>query len=162
MHRHPVKLRAAAAMVAVAGATALPASAATAATRHVITFQEPAPRVAALDLPPKSKANAETVSLGDILTVTSPLETAAHKRIGLFGGQCTALGDGALTKTPLLCRAVYRLGGGQIVTEGVMTLGATNLAIVGGSGRYAEARGLVTPGKPAKGFQEADKLTIAY
>jgi hypothetical protein len=160
MHRLTLTLRGTAVLAAIGAAAALPASAATAGpATKVLTLQEPQAQVALLDVPPKSKSK---VSLGDELTITSGVYGAAHHRLGVFGGQCTALGTGALTRTLFLCHAVYRLGGGQIVTAGVMTVGATDLVIVGGSGAYEGVHGTVTPGKPAKGFFEADKLTITY
>lgn len=122
-----------------------------------ITFQEPNPQVVKNDVPPTSSS---TLSLGDELTITGPLENPQHKHLGTFAGLCTALGAGPLFTTPLECHGVYKVADGQIVAEGIMTIAHVDLAIVGGSGAYTGARGTVSPGKPTKGFSDADKLTI--
>jgi hypothetical protein len=126
--------------------------------KRTVTFQEPRPRIAEDDIPPRSKSK---LSLGDRLAIAGPLETASHRRLGTIGGTCTVVGaGGSFGTTPLLCEAVYQVAGGQIDTMGVMTLSRTHLAIVGGTGAYAGVHGFVTPGRMAKGFSDADKLTI--
>jgi hypothetical protein len=153
-------LTATAASAALATGALSPALSGARATsaKQTVTFQEPNPRVAEDDIPPKSKS---TLSLGDRLAIGGPLENANHQRLGTFGGSCTVVGSGkSFFTTPLLCYAVYAVAGGQIETMGMMTLAKTNLVIIGGSGSYAGVHGLVTPGRHAKGFSDADKLTI--
>ena len=152
------------AVAVAAGGLATPfavglATAGAAPAPQTITFQEPRPQLAEDDLPPRSK---EKLSLGDRLAIGGALESAGHKHLGTFGGTCTVVGTGtSFTTTPLVCEAVYRVAGGQIVAIGAMMLSRTNLVVVGGSGDYAGAHGTVTPGKVAKGFDDADKVAIA-
>lgn len=143
-----------------AAATVAPALGTSSKTspRQVITFQEPTPKTAIDDIPPHSKS---TLSLGDRLVIGGRLESAAHKRVGTFGGTCTVVGSGrSFVTTPLLCQAVYRTPNGQIEALGMMTLSRTNLIVLGGSGAYAGVHGTVAPGKAAKGFEDADMLTL--
>jgi hypothetical protein len=144
--------------LATAGATPVLSSARPTPATRTITFQEPMPRVAVEHISPKSSSQ---LSLGDRLAIGGPLENAHHQHLGTFGGTCTAVGAGAsFDTTPLLCQAIYKVAGGQIATMGMMTLAKTNLVIIGGSGAYTGAHGIVTPGRPAQGFSDADKLTI--
>ncbi len=149
------------AAAAVAASLALPGTsdARTSHAKQVVTFQETTPQFGVDDLDPKSP-DGSTLSLGDRLTIAGDLDTAGHKRLGAFGGTCTALGAGDIATTPVVCHAVYSLAHGQIATMGIMTLSKTDLVIVGGSGAYDGVHGTVTPGKKAKGFEDADKLTI--
>jgi DNA-binding NarL/FixJ family response regulator len=141
----------------VAVAPAFSQTAAPSAPR-VVTYQEPSPKVAQDDIPPKASSK---LSLGDRLAISGLLEDAAHHHLGTFGGTCTVVGRGAsFETTPLLCQAAYRTAHGELDAIGMMTLSKTNLNIVGGSGAYAGVHGHVTSGKVAKGFQDADKLTI--
>jgi len=147
-----------AAVAATSAAVALAASAHSATAKQVMTLQEPRPRVAEDDLPPRSSSK---LSLGDRLAIGGSLQDARHRHLGSFGGTCTVVGTGrSFETTPLACQAIYQLAGGQIVAIGMMTLSKTSLVIVGGSGAYAKVHGLVSPGRPAKGFSDADKLTI--
>jgi hypothetical protein len=144
-----------AAVVAVA-----PAFSTTAAPSvpRVVTYQEPSPKVAQDDIPPKASSK---LSLGDRLAISGLLEDAAHHRLGTFGGTCTVVGHGrSFETTPLLCQAAYRTARGELDAIGMMTLSKTSLNIVGGSGAYAGVHGHVASGKVAKGFEDADKLTI--
>jgi hypothetical protein len=158
-------LRILAATTVAAGAAATAALAAgglttagAAATPQTLTFQEPRPSLAENDIPPRSK---EKLSLGDSLAISGALESADRRRLGTFGGTCTAIGAGrSFVTTPLLCHAVYTLPAGQIEAVGEMTLSRTNLAVIGGTGAFAGADGTVTPGRVVKGFDDADQITI--
>jgi hypothetical protein len=148
-------LCAVAAVVSVAPAFS---TAAAPSAPRVVTYQEPRPKVAEDDLAPKSRSK---LSLGDRLAISGLLEDAAHHHLGTFGGTCTVVGHGAsFETTPLLCEAAYRTAQGELEAVGMMTLSKTNLVIVGGSGSYAGAHGHVTSGVVAKGFEDADELTI--
>jgi len=146
------------AAVATIAVTPLVSSARPAPTKQVVTFQEPNPQVAVDDTAPQSK-----IDLGDRLSITGPLENARHQPLGRFAGSCTVIGTGSsLVTTPMLCEGIYKVAGGQIATMGMMTLTKTNLVIIGGSGAYSGVHGRVTPGQPAQGFTDADKLTIEH
>ena len=159
MSRSTFRVLAAAGVAAIAmGVAPVLSSARSIPAKRTITFQEPTPRLVEDDIPPKSKT---TVSLGDRLAIGGLLETPSHQRLGTFGGSCIVVGAGSsLVTTPLVCQAVYRIAAGQIEAMGMMTLSKTNLAIVGGTGAYEGAIGFVSPGRVAKGFSDADELTI--
>jgi hypothetical protein len=134
----------------------------TAASPTTITFQETAPKVVITDVPPRSK-NGDTASQGDKLVTYGALFDTAHHRLGTISGDCTAVGPSkAIFRVALLCTVTYKVAGGQIVAAGNFALsGDATLPIVGGSGAYAGARGTVTSTvKPAKGFDDADVITL--
>ncbi len=154
----PLVIAAGVAAIATAAVAPVVSSARPVPAKQTITFQEPMPQLAEDDIPPLSKS---TLSLGDRVAIGGALENAHHKRLGTFGGSCTVVGTGSsFFTTPLVCQAVYRTTRGQIETQGMMTLSKTNLVILGGSGAYEGVHGLVSPGRTAKGFFGADKLTI--
>ena len=165
--RRPLKLIAAAAAAAAVAVTALAvtdvAPADTSGLKRTITFQETQPRVALDDIPPRAKSPGATVSLGDRLIITGPIFTTTHKRLGTISGDCSATGSGPLPKVALLCTVAYQTHSGQIVANGMLKLGTSSvLPIVGGTGAYAPGRGTVTTDvKPAKGFSEADRITLS-
>lgn len=145
-------------LAAAVTAAAIVGTARSATGKQVMTLQEPSPRVAEDDLPPRSSSK---LSLGDRLAVGGSLQDPSHRQLGTFGGTCTVVGAGSsFETTPLSCQAIYKLRDGQIVAMGMMTLSRTSLVIVGGSGAYAHVHGTVSPGRPAKGFSDADKLTM--
>ena len=161
---HAVRLTAAATAVVLAGATAVPVlggAQTPPAGRQTITFQETTPKIAIDDLAPTSRSN---LSLGDRLVIGGPLFDAARKRVGRFGSTCTVVATGSsFPTTPLLCTGAYDTADGQILVSGITTLAKLRLAITGGTGSYAGATGNVTSEvKPAKGFDDADVLTIDH
>jgi hypothetical protein len=149
--------------IALAAAVAVPVltNAQTPPATTSITFQETAPHVAIDDIAPKSKAR-ETVGLGDRLITTGPIFDAAHKRLGSIYTDCTNVGaTKPVFKATLQCTVTYQTATGQIVAAGLFKLDGTGqLPIVGGSGTYTGAHGTVTSGKPAKGFDDADIITL--
>src|SRR5450755_1620147 len=83
--------------------------------------------------------------------------------LGAISGDCSATGNGPLPKVALLCTVAYQTLSGQIVANGMLKLGTSSvLPIVGETGAYAPARGtLTTDVTPAKGFSEADRITLS-
>jgi hypothetical protein len=83
--------------------------------------------------------------------------------LGAISGDCSATGNGPLPKVALLCMVAYQTHSGQIVANGMLKLGTSSvLPIVGETGAYAPARGtLTTDVTPAKGFSEADRITLS-
>ncbi len=94
-----------------------------------------------VDVPPIGGQNSPP-SQGDSFAFTSTLWTRAGKRAGTLRATCvfTSGGEGAIT-----CFGTFGLKGGQL--EGMTTVRGdsrtTHIAIVGGTGAYAGARGEV-------------------
>jgi hypothetical protein len=84
------------------------------------------------------------LTLGDTLTVVSPLFDKSHsRRMGTAYGECTVAGRHLLEGTPYDCTYVLKLRRGTITTQGLDPHGRSDVffAITGGTGAYAEARG---------------------
>jgi hypothetical protein len=121
------------------GALALAAGPATAAKRHhgPITLKATGKVADA-----RVVDNAPTGdSPGDILVFTEKLYNARGKQIGTDAATCVRLFD-----PTSLCTGVYKLRGGQIHVQLIQPgpTGTYDQAIVGGTGRFAGARGTVT------------------
>jgi hypothetical protein len=163
MQLKPAGLVIVATATAMAAAIAVPMlSSAQAPTGQTITFQEPAARIAMDDVAPKSKSG-RLFSLGDRVVTHGALFDASKKKVGTLATSCTGAGSTKpVFAATLLCTATYQVADGQIVASGFFKLdGSGSLPIVGGSGAYAGARGTVTSGKPAKGYESADIITLA-
>jgi hypothetical protein len=79
-------------------------------------------------------------SAGDVLVFTEQLLNARGRKIGSDAATCTALFD-----QRSLCTGTYVLPGGQLMVQLIQPgpTGTYTQAIVGGTGRYARARGVV-------------------
>jgi hypothetical protein len=80
-------------------------------------------------------------SAGDGIVLTIPLVDAAGAKLGTATATCTATSIPKSEEPPTLCQAVFPLADGDIVVSGRVTPGADHLAVVGGTGAYAGARG---------------------
>jgi hypothetical protein len=80
-------------------------------------------------------------SPGDVLVFTEKLYNARGKQIGSDAATCVRLFDASS-----LCTGVYKLRGGQVHVQLVQPgpTGTYEQAVVGGTGRFAGARGTVT------------------
>jgi hypothetical protein len=130
------------------------------ATKRIV-FQETRPQITVEDVEPKSDSG-DILSQGDRIVTSGPLYTKSHRQLGTIGTDCTGIGASKpLFQAQLLCTVTYRVAGGQIVASGFYKLdGSQKMPIVGGSGKYSGARGTLAAGKPAKGFDDADVLTL--
>lgn len=98
-----------------------------------------------VDLPPKQQAEDDPVTAGDEFVFTSKLFRAG-KRVGTLHAQCTftrrSANFGAL---PAVCVGTFALRGGSLqVQTGGLLKETIELAITGGTGKYAGATGTVT------------------
>jgi hypothetical protein len=80
-------------------------------------------------------------STGDAIVLTIPLVDAAGAKLGTATATCTATSVPKNAEPPTLCQGVLPLADGDIVVSGRVTPGADHLAVVGGTGAYAGARG---------------------
>ncbi|MGH3333559.1 MAG: allene oxide cyclase barrel-like domain-containing protein [Nocardioidaceae bacterium] len=97
-----------------------------------------------VDIPPKQKSDRDPPTAGDELIFTSKLFRHG-KRVGTLHAVCTVTRAAPPNRTPAVCT------GGLVLREGTITLtfvGALKdkieIAITGGTGRYAGASGTVT------------------
>jgi hypothetical protein len=123
------------------------AGSASAATT-TLTFQEPekGSTFAFVDNGPKSprKHGFPTgFSAGDEVIFTNPL-VQEGKRVGKIRVVCTATqsaGSESFAAAHFVCSGIAKIPGGSLVVAAELSEGATEGAIIGGSGRYAGARG---------------------
>jgi len=96
-----------------------------------------------------TKTRSQSANLqGDVLAFTSPLVDAAGTRIGkLHAGCTTTVGARNFTKSTVTCHGVVALRDGTLTFQGNVSPGVatTTGAITGGTGVYANARGVVVP-----------------
>lgn len=162
MKPSPAHLIAAGAAVALSAAIAVPAlTSAQTPAATTITVQEKVQTVVQDDVSPKSKTHK--VSVGDRLVTVQSLFDASKKRVGTLYTDCTSVGPTKpFPHLNLLCQATYNLPEGRVIASGVFKLdGPGELVIVGGSGAYAGAHGIISSAQPAKGYDTADTITIA-
>jgi hypothetical protein len=131
-------------VLAVAVATAAVAGVGRANTSTVLTFHlvEKDQSFHFIDNPPLNGENAPP-SQGDAFVFTSELLTRSGKHAGTLNASCTATSGGR--NGAVTCFGTFRLKGGQLA--GITTVHGesrtTRVAIVGGTGVYAGARGEV-------------------
>jgi hypothetical protein len=130
-------------LIAVSVVTGVVAAAATATGSGVTTIHlvERDTAFHVVDNPPLSGEN-KPPSMGDVFVFTSELLTRSAKHAGTLHATCTVTSGGK--RGVVTCFGTFGLKGGQLA--GVATLGQTKtdrIAIVGGTGIYAGARGEV-------------------
>jgi hypothetical protein len=101
------------------------------------------------------------LSTGDTLYVRSPiLDDASGKRIGTAYSQFTVLKGNSFANAVFRGHGAFVLHDGQIVADGVFRIAnATNtVAVLGGTGAYASARGSMTFTEVEHGSQDTFHL----
>jgi hypothetical protein len=102
-----------------------------------------------VDLPPRSRSRGEpTVSPGDVVVGSNRLyDESNERRVGRFFFQCRAIVRRArFERVPFLCAGAFKLSGGTLTLEAVVTFSQDPIrgAITGGTGAYEGASGGVT------------------
>jgi len=123
------------------------AGSASAATT-TLTFKEPekGSTFAFVDNAPTSKKKhgfPTSFSAGDEVIFTNPLEAEA-KLIGKIRVVCTATnnaGAKGFAAAGFICSGIAKIPGGTLVVAAELSEGTTEGAVIGGSGKYAGARG---------------------
>jgi len=137
------------------GALALAAGPAAAKGHHGLITLKATSKVAELHV----VDNAPTGdSPGDIVVFAEKLYNARGKQIGTDAATCVRLFD-----PTSLCTGVYKLRSGQVHVQLVQPgpTGTYDQAIVGGTGRFAGARGTVTVAQnPSKGDRFTFKIRV--
>jgi hypothetical protein len=90
--------------------------------------------------------NARSMALGDLIVFTNPLTDAAGARVGKLHANCTTtVGNASFLKGVMTCTAIMVLRDGSLMVQTNTSPGArtTTGAVVGGTGAYAGARGVL-------------------
>jgi hypothetical protein len=93
---------------------------------------------------------------GDVIVFTNPIVDAAGKRIGRTSVSCvTTTGSRNFTKSALTCHGVSELRDGSLMMQAITspTQPVTSGAVTGGTGAYANARGVFTSSEGESGSQ---------
>jgi hypothetical protein len=107
-------------------------------------------------------SNRRALSTGDLIIFTNPLVDAAGRRVGRLYATCTAtLGNRDFRKATMTCTGVMTVRDGSLMVQ-VNTTPASSTstgAVVGGTGAYAGARGVLVS-KNVRGGSD-DTITLA-
>jgi hypothetical protein len=101
-------------------------------------------------------------SLGDILVFTNPLADASGRVVGRLHVSCaTTAGARNFLKSAITCSGTYVLRDGTVTAQGTFRVGGstTTIAITGGTGAYANARGVLVSKDDRGGTH--DTITLA-
>jgi Allene oxide cyclase barrel like domain len=101
-------------------------------------------------------------SLGDVLVFTNPLADASGRVVGRLHVSCaTTAGARNFLKSAITCLGTYVLRDGTLTAQGTFRVGGstTTIAITGGTGAYANARGVLVT-KDDRGGSH-DTITLA-
>jgi hypothetical protein len=93
---------------------------------------------------------------GDVIVFANPVVDAAGKRIGKTSVSCaTTTGSRNFMKSALTCHGVAELPDGSLMIQAIVAPNAptTNGAVTGGTGAYANARGVFTSTEDRSGSQ---------
>ena len=111
-----------------------------------------------LDLGPKGAGPGDQFIYAGYL-----FDHAGGRQVGSTAGQCTTVSGNATAPGDVFCTATFVLGDGQITTQGLVDSTALfrsgktlPMAIVGGTGRYQNARGEGTVQVPPNVPNDAD------
>ena len=150
------------AVLATAGAaTALPGASAQAPTSRTLTLKE-------LDKGGKfthvrnTRARTErSNALGDLIVFTNPLADASGAKVGKLHASCTTtVGARNFMNSTITCAGVLALRDGTLTVQVVTSPGAgtSTGAVTGGTGAYANARGVLVSRVSANGSD--DTITL--
>jgi hypothetical protein len=93
---------------------------------------------------------------GDVIVFTNPIVDAAGKRIGKTSVGCvTTTGSRNFMKSALTCHGITELADGALMLQAIVAPNApvTTGAVTGGTGAYANARGVFTNRADESGSQ---------
>lgn len=153
-------------LAAVAATAALPAlGGAQSSGGRDITLRE---KVRAVKFVHQQRSTrGDRLAMGDRVITRQGLFDEGNRSIGSFSTDCVNVGGKAqVFKATLQCTSIYQLGGGQVVSQGVVRLGSSapgpRIAIVGGTGAYKSATGEVGAGAPVQGYDTVDVLHLDH
>lgn len=106
-------------------------------------------------------ASERSNSQGDLIVFTNPVADPAGKVVGTLYGNCaTTVGAQNFVKSVITCTIVMSLRDGTLTGQANVSPGVSRTigTITGGTGVYANARGVVTSKEGAKG--SIDTITL--
>jgi hypothetical protein len=152
--------------LAAAGATAAILAAgsgaqAPAARTITLVTKEQESTGAFVDAAPRARnPRRPNASAGDAFVLTETVyDAAGTTRVGTLSASCTfARATRNPERATTLCHGVYRLRDGDIVAAGLLSGSTSRIAITGGTGAYAGARGVLTTTETRTGSTETIEL----
>ena len=105
--------------------------------------------------------NQRSLLLGDLIVFTNPLADAAGQRVGRLHATCTAtVGNRNFEKATMTCSAAMTLRDGTLMVQANTSPGSdtTTGAVVGGTGAYAGARGVLVSKQGRSGSDDVITL----
>lgn len=163
-----IKTRAAAlgavALIGTVGAIALTngASAQTTPTTRTIVLKELEKGSTFKHVRVSRNASPRSNLQGDTLVFTYPLADPAGKVVGRMHVHCTTtVGARNFEKSQAACNAVYQLSDGTLAAQALLDLDSPTVtaAITGGTGAYANARGVLVSKEVRGGSDDTITLT---
>ena len=109
-----------------------------------------------------TKAASRNANLqGDLIVFTNPLADGAGKRVGTLHASCvTTTGARDFRRSVLTCHVVMVLRGGTLTGQATTSPGVptTNGTVTGGTGAYANARGVFVSKETERGSVDTISL----
>ncbi|HVF78503.1 MAG TPA: hypothetical protein VNA28_09410 [Solirubrobacteraceae bacterium] len=149
------------ALLALAFALRSPASAQDPGTT-VLTFTELEKGSTFKHVRNTKSASRQSNLLGDLIVFTNPMADAAGKAVGRLHAVCvTTTGASNFLRSKLTCDGVIALAGGTMTLQAITGPGSatTTGAITGGTGAYANARGVFVSTERKNGGSD-DTITL--
>jgi hypothetical protein len=160
-HRAPALLLAALALIGAATTLRSSASAQSPTTR-TLTLKELDRGATFTHIRNTKTASTRANSQGDVLAFTNPVADSSGQRVGMLSAACTTTtGASNFLKSTLTCLVVLELRDGTLTLQANSSPGATTTtgAVTGGTGAYANARGVFTSKQAARGGAD-DTITL--
>ena len=167
-HTRPSTRRRAAALLAATAAAAttavvvLSSASAQAPTTRTMSFHELDKGSTFIHVRNTRTASQQSNSQGDLIVFTNPVADASGTRIGKLHAQCvTTVGARDFRKSTITCTAVLHLRDGDLMGQFIASPADTTTtgAITGGTGAYANARGVIESKHTQAGSDDTITLT---
>ena len=130
---------------------------------HTFTLVEHDGPFSFVDLPPQN-GNGRGVTAGDLLVLTNPLTRPDGSTAGTLHAACTVIDARTSIDTAILhCNGSYVLRHGTLAlstTGAVASAPTLSLAVTGGTGAYAGARGTVVSRQGHEAGTRADTVRL--
>ena len=168
LHTRPSTRRRAAALLAATAAAAttavvvLSSASAQAPATRTLSFRELDKGSTYMHVRNTRTASQQSNSQGDLIVFTNPVADASGTRIGKLHAQCvTTVGARDFRKSTIACTAILHLRDGDLMGQFIARVAgtATTGAITGGTGAYANARGVIVSKHTQAGSNDTITLT---
>jgi allene oxide cyclase-like protein len=168
LHTRPSTRRRAAALLAATAAAATTAvvvmssASAQAPATRTLSFHELDKGSTFIHVRNTRTASQQSNSQGDLIVFTNPVADASGTRIGKLHAQCvTTVGARDFRKSTITCTAGLHLRDGNLMGQFITSLAGTTTtgAITGGTGAYANARGVIVSKQTQGGSNDTITLT---